>query len=687
VKLRFERALLTDGVHRDVAVEVGPDGRFAAVGAPTGGERSMRGLALPGMPNLHSHAFQRAMAGSAEVASGTEHSFWGWREVMYRFVERLAPEDLTAIAAFAYLEMLEAGYTSVAEFHYLHHAPAGVAYAESTTLADAVRQGARLAGIRHLLLPALYQQGNFHGERLEGAQRRFAHSTESFLRLHERLQARESGVESTGVALHSLRAVPRAALEAVATAVRTTARPCPVHIHVAEQRREVSDCQSASGARPVDYLLSTGLVSDRWCLVHATHVTTVELDGIARSGAVVGLCPTTECNLGDGHFPLDELLAVRGRFGVGSDSHVSLDPREELRLLEYLLRAWRERRVIAVGADVPHCGAFLYGAAVAGGAQACGATVSGLLVGAPADFVVIDTDRPASPTRHCSMPGYSPHGRARRARCGWRARRSSPMGGTARARPSRRSIARASHGWCRNEHVSAAPVPLYEQVKHHVLRRIRSGEWGPGARVQSEHELVRELSVSRMTANRAIRELVQSGVLSRVAGSGTFVADLRSAGHPLQIRSIATEIRDRGHAHRADVVAVERVVAPAEIRARLKLRARHVFRSIVVHHENGVPLQLEERYVDPAVAPGYLSVDFRAVTAHEYLMDVAPLERVEHVVKAVVPAPRVAKLLALAGQEAVLLIERTTWSRGRHASFALLHHAGSRFELRGVFDL
>jgi GntR family transcriptional regulator, histidine utilization repressor len=235
--------------------------------------------------------------------------------------------------------------------------------------------------------------------------------------------------------------------------------------------------------------------------------------------------------------------------------------------------------------------------------------------------------------------------------------------------------------------VSSAPVPLYEKVKHHVLRRIRSGEWRPGARVQSEHELVRELRVSRMTANRAIRELVQAGVLSRVAGSGTFVADLRSVGHPLQIRNIATEIRERGHVHRAEVVAVERILAPADIRARLKLRTRHVFRSVVVHHENGVPLQLEERYVDPAVAPGYLAVDFRAVTAHEYLMEVAPLERVEHVVKAVVPSPRVARLLALGARQAVLLIERTTWSRERHASFALLHHAGGRFELRGVFDL
>jgi len=232
-------------------------------------------------------------------------------------------------------------------------------------------------------------------------------------------------------------------------------------------------------------------------------------------------------------------------------------------------------------------------------------------------------------------------------------------------------------------------LPLYEQVKDHVLRRIRSGEWGPGARVQSEHELVRELKVSRMTANRAIRELVQSGVLSRVAGLGTFVADLRVAGHPLQIRSIAAEIRARGHAYRAEVVSSERVSPPAEIRERLALRAaaRQVFRSVIVHYENEVALQVEDRYVNPALAPGYLSVDFSTVTTHEYLMDVAPLERVEHVVRAVQPSALVRRLLSLGAEDVVLLIERTTFSRGQRASFARLHHAGNRFELHGVFDL
>jgi GntR family histidine utilization transcriptional repressor len=235
--------------------------------------------------------------------------------------------------------------------------------------------------------------------------------------------------------------------------------------------------------------------------------------------------------------------------------------------------------------------------------------------------------------------------------------------------------------------MSAHPLPLYEKVKLHVLKRIRSGEWRPGSRVHSEHELVRELSVSRMTANRAIRELVQSGVLSRVAGSGTFVADLKLAGHPLQIRNIAAEIRERGHAHRAQVLSKERVTAPPAVRPHLRPKGRELFHSVVVHYENDVPVQLEDRYVDPAIAPGYLEVDLEATTAHEYLMEVAPLERVEHVVRAIVAPARVASLLKLAPDGAALVIERTTWSRGRRAAFAWLYHPGARFELRGVFDL
>jgi GntR family transcriptional regulator, histidine utilization repressor len=233
----------------------------------------------------------------------------------------------------------------------------------------------------------------------------------------------------------------------------------------------------------------------------------------------------------------------------------------------------------------------------------------------------------------------------------------------------------------------AKPVPLYEKLKEHVLQNIRSGAWRAGERVPSEHELVREFKVSRMTANRALRELMRSGVLARIAGVGTFVGDFKAAAHPLQIRNIAEEIRNRGHRHRAQTVNLERVLPSDSVRRSLGIpaRARDVFHSVIVHYENDIVLQVEDRYVNPLLAPGYLAADFQAVTPHEYLMEVAPLQRVEHVVRAVLPAARIRALLQLRAQEPALLIERLTWSRGARASFALLYHPGSRFELCGGF--
>ncbi len=392
MKLRCERALVAGGLRDNVSLEIDAQGVIVAVGEAGGDERSVQGLVLPGLPNLHSHAFQRAMAGNAEAAAAGERSFWGWREQMYRLAALVDEETLASITAWAGVEMLEAGYTEVAEFHYLHGPAAGgpASAGQSMAMAVAAREGARLAGIRQLLLPTLYQQGHFDGRALEGAQRRFGLSTGAFLRLFDELRAREAPLQSTGIALHSLRAVPPAALAEVAA--HAASAGCPVHIHVAEQRREVEDCIAALGAPPVQWLLASGHVTPRWCLVHATHVTDGELAGIAASGAVVGLCPSTEANLGDGRFPLDRLLAAGGRFGIGSDSNASIDPREELRALEYGLRLDHGRRTLLVGTGSPHTGTYLHGQALAGGALACGG-VRGLQVGAPADFIVIDSAR------------------------------------------------------------------------------------------------------------------------------------------------------------------------------------------------------------------------------------------------------------------------------------------------------
>ena len=394
MELRVERALLPEGIARQVVVEVDLDGHISRVERDVAGGRFLPGLLVPGMPNLHSHGFQRAMAGAAEVAAGADGSFWGWRSVMYRFVEQLTPADTAAITAFAYLEMLEAGYTAVAEFHYVHHKPGGGAFKPSHKMSAAVRAAAERVGIRQLLLPTLYQYGNFGGKPLSEAQRRFYHSTDDFVALFDSLLATETARSTTGLALHSLRAVSNDALRAVAALARREPIARPVHIHVAEQTREVQDCLVAYGRRPVEHLLESGELGRHWCLVHATHVTAKELAGMAAQGVVLGLCPTTEANLGDGRFALDEYLAAGGCFGIGSDSHVSIDPREELRLQEYNLRLWREARVLTANAENPHVGTALWQAAVQGGAQAFGFAAAGLSVGAPGDALLLNTDAP-----------------------------------------------------------------------------------------------------------------------------------------------------------------------------------------------------------------------------------------------------------------------------------------------------
>lgn len=396
MQLLFERALLPDGIVGNVRVSVAQDGTLVTVEprSVVGDDRVIPGLAVPGMPNLHSHAFQRAMAGKAESAGSAEDSFWTWRELMYRFVERLEPEDVAAITAFVYLEMLEAGYTSVAEFHYVHRRPDGQPYADPSVMASATRFGASRTGIRQLLLPCLYQTSGFGGRPPSARQQRFCEDTDSFLRLFERLDRRDSHTQSTGIALHSLRAVTPEALRVVVPAVRARRPIAPIHIHIAEQTKEVAECRAWCGRRPIEFLLELGVVDAHWCLVHATHAAPQELLGMAQSRAVVGLCPTTEANLGDGLFPLESFLAAGGRFGIGSDSHVSIDPREELRTIEYVLRLWRERRVLSASAAAPNCGTFLYSAAAAGGAQALGLAAGAIVPGAPADIVVLDTDRP-----------------------------------------------------------------------------------------------------------------------------------------------------------------------------------------------------------------------------------------------------------------------------------------------------
>jgi formimidoylglutamate deiminase len=353
---------------------------------PAAASRGAR-FALPGIPNIHSHAFQRAMAGLAERAGPSEDSFWSWREAMYACAQRMDPERLQALAAQLYAEMLESGYTWVCEFHYLHHQPGGRPYAPSEAMALAVVEAAREAGIGLTLLPVLYQRGGFDGRVLSERQLRFRHGVEDFLRLLESLAPLEGPRLRLGIAFHSLRAVGAEAMREVLAAAVATGRP--LHIHVAEQVGEVQDCLAAHGARPVEFLHREFGVDAHWTLVHATHITEDERRQVAQSGAVVALCPTTEANLGDGLFPLREYLGDGGRFGIGSDSHVSVSPVEELRWLEYgqRLQSLRRNRVALKPGE--SCGEVLLGAALAGGWQACG------LEAAPADDVLLlDEDAP-----------------------------------------------------------------------------------------------------------------------------------------------------------------------------------------------------------------------------------------------------------------------------------------------------
>ena len=327
-----------------------PDANPALVFASDGDWR------VPGIANLHSHAFQRAMAGLAERQTHPEDSFWTWREIMYRFAGRMDPDSTYAVATQLYAEMLEAGYTTVCEFHYVHHQPDGTPYADPAAMSKALIAAARDTGIRMTLLPVLYMTGGFDGRALSARQQRFGHGVEDFLRLLDGLRALEDEQLRVGCAFHSLRAVPEAAMREVLAALPAGA---PLHIHIAEQVGEVQDCLAVRNARPVEWLLREFSVDPRWTLVHATHLTREETLGIASRGATVAICPTTEANLGDGLFPLRDYLAAGGRWGIGSDSHVSVSPVEELRWLEYGQRLVTRHRNIAVTPATPSVGETL----------------------------------------------------------------------------------------------------------------------------------------------------------------------------------------------------------------------------------------------------------------------------------------------------------------------------------------
>ena len=382
-------ALLPVGWARNVLLAWNAEGVLTQVkpnALPPLGVATAGGALLPGMPNLHSHAFQRVFAGLAETRGEGADSFWSWREQMYRVALAVSPVQLEDIATHLYIEMLKAGYTSVCEFHYLHHDAAGRPYANPAEMSLRLISAARLAGIGLTLLPVLYQHSGFGAAAPRAEQRRFITNVDTLLDIVQRLRGQGARI---GIAPHSLRAVAPCALRDLLAGVDAADDTAPVHIHIAEQDDEVRASIECSGQRPVQWLLGQADVNARWCLVHATHLDAAEARGIAASGAVVGLCPSTEANLGDGIFDAPACLGAGAAWGIGSDSHAGVGAAEELRLLEYSQRlARRERNVLASAAHEQTADA-LWLAAVAGGAQASGRAIAGLAEGQRADFVVL----------------------------------------------------------------------------------------------------------------------------------------------------------------------------------------------------------------------------------------------------------------------------------------------------------
>jgi len=409
---RLHSAYLPQGWARDVLVTVSAQGIITALDTPAGPAGNSRpaetieqisGIVVPGMPNAHSHAFQRAMAGNAEFRSATRDSFWTWRQAMYALANRIDPEDLRVVATQLFIEMLKSGYTSVAEFHYLHRPSGGAGFAAANLLWEAIDAAAAAAGIGLTFLPTLYQSSDFGGAPLKAEQLRFAMDTDAFLRsVEERIAADKAAARlggpdtrRTGAAFHSLRAVPLDQLQRAANSLRGIDSSMPAHIHVAEQSLEVIACRRATGRRPIELLLDQGILTPHWCLIHATHATAEELRGIADAGATVCVSVSTEANLGDGRFDAVSFYRADGRLCIGSDSQSTVNPAEELRWLEYQQRLRKQRRVVLATASEQHVGTRLWRDAADAGAQALGQPVGAIAVGRRADWLVLDGSHPS----------------------------------------------------------------------------------------------------------------------------------------------------------------------------------------------------------------------------------------------------------------------------------------------------
>ncbi|MBD1549009.1 formimidoylglutamate deiminase [Labrenzia aggregata] len=384
-----DNALAPSGWKENVRVVITPDGKIAEVSEGATPEGTRVGTLLPAPVNLHSHAFQRAMAGMSERrGSESRDTFWTWRQIMFRFLDVLTPDDIEAIAAFVQMEMLEAGYAAVAEFHYVHHQPGGTPYDNIAELSERIVTASSTTGIGLTLLPVLYSQGGCDGRSLGDGQIRFGNDFDRFQKLHQAAARAVAALPEDariGVAPHSLRAVTRQDLARCVELAGTA----PLHMHLAEQVKEVEEIEAAYGKRPVNWLLDAHEVTDNWCLIHCTQMTAQETSGLAATGAVAGLCPITESSLGDGIFDGVNYLAAKGKFGIGSDSNIRISLSEELRTFEYSQRL-RDKCRASVATPEKSTGRVLYETALAGGAQAAGRASGALAPGRYADLLALD---------------------------------------------------------------------------------------------------------------------------------------------------------------------------------------------------------------------------------------------------------------------------------------------------------
>lgn len=391
MKLHAKRILLANGWQTDKTLTI-ENGEITAIEDGQLDNAQSVGTVIPGMVNCHSHAFQRAFAGFSEQGSEGKDSFWTWRQIMYKFLGQLTAEDAEVIATQLYIEMLKSGYTRVAEFHYLHHEQDGQHYPELAQMARAVFNASSTSGIGLTMLPVLYRFSGFGELAPNDGQKRFINEVESFNQLVSDCFALSANIANTnvGIAPHSLRAVDKTSLEAAVAHVRSLDDKAPIHIHIAEQQQEVNDCLAHYGKRPVQWLLDNIELDEQWCLIHATHIDEHERKGMIEAKAIAGICPTTEANLGDGIFPTTEFLAEGGTFAIGSDSHISVSPIEELRWLEYAQRLIRQQRAVLANEQEYSVGKNLWQRAALGGAQSTNSNTGELTVGKQADLLVLN---------------------------------------------------------------------------------------------------------------------------------------------------------------------------------------------------------------------------------------------------------------------------------------------------------